>query len=204
MHPHASSLRAEANRRHILDVALVELLRSPDASMNQIALAAGLSRRTVYGHFTSRDALVAAIIGEAIEAVEQAHAAGREGVADPAEALARSLLAVWKVVDRYRLLLSLAQQSLTMEGIRDRLGAVHGAGTQLIQRALEEGSFSSPLPPEGLRYVLEGVLFSMMEATNNGQVRAEEAGYAVTVTLLCAAGMPHPRAAELVARILDE
>ncbi|GGV73298.1 hypothetical protein GCM10010277_87020 [Streptomyces longisporoflavus] len=203
MNPHASSLRAEANRRHILDVGLAELLRAPDASMNQIAVAAGVARRTVYGHFPSREALVAAIIGEAIEAVEQAHATGREGVADPAEALARSLLAVWEVVDRYRLLLSLAQQSLTMKGIRDRLGAVHEAGTGLIQRALEEGTFHSPLPAEGLRYVLEGVLFSVMEATNSGHVPPEEAGRATTVTLLCAAGMPYDRAAELVARILD-
>ncbi|MFJ6615931.1 TetR/AcrR family transcriptional regulator [Streptomyces sp. NPDC091289] len=204
MQPHASTLRAEANRRHILEVALTELLRTPEASMNQIALAAGLSRRTMYGHFPNREALVEAIIGEAIAAVEQAHSAGREGVTEPAEALARSLLAVWEVVDRYRLLLSLAQQSLTMKGIRDRLGAVHKAGTQLIQRALEDGSFSSPLPAEGLRYVLEGVLFSVMEATNNGQVRPEEAGRATTVTLLCAAGMPHARANALMARILDE
>ncbi|CAM5508263.1 TetR/AcrR family transcriptional regulator [Streptomyces pilosus] len=203
MTPHASSLRAEANRRHILDVALTELLRAPDASMHHIALAAGVARRTVYGHFPSRDALVAALIGEAVEAVEQAHAVGREGVADPAEALARSLLAVWEVVDRYRLLLSLARQSLTMEGIRDRLGAVHAAGTRLIQRALDDGAFTSPLPAEGLRYVLEGVLFSVMEATNAGHVRPEEAGRATTVTLLCAAGMPHDRAAELVAGILD-
>ncbi|MFF4601814.1 TetR/AcrR family transcriptional regulator [Streptomyces sp. NPDC001339] len=202
MNPHASSLRARANRRHILDVALTELLRTPDASMNQIARAAGVVRRTVYGHFPSRDALIAAIVDEAIEAVEQAHAVGREGVADPAEALARSLLAVSEVVDGYRLLLALAQQSVTMKGIRDRLGAVHEAGTQLIRRALEDGTFTSPLPPEGLRYVLEGVLFSVMEATNNGHVRPQEAGRATTVTFLTAAGMPHDRATELVDEIL--
>ncbi|MEV0119892.1 TetR/AcrR family transcriptional regulator [Streptomyces sp. NPDC050844] len=201
--PHASGLRALANRRRILDVAHAELLRAPDASMNQIARAAGVARRTVYGHFPSRDTLVAALIGEAIESVEQAHVVGREGVADPVEALARSLLAVWQVVDRYRLLLALAPQSLTMKGIRDRLGVVHEAGTRLIQRALDEGTFTSPLPAQGLRYVLEGVLFSVMEATNSGHVRPEEAGRATTVTFLCAAGMPHHRAVELLARILD-
>jgi len=43
--------RADVNRRRILDVALAELLRDPDASMDQIARAAGVVRRTVYGHF---------------------------------------------------------------------------------------------------------------------------------------------------------
>lgn len=203
MNGRASSPRAHANRRHILDVALTELLRSPEASMDQIARAAGVVRRTVYGHFPSRDALIAAIVDEAIEAVEQAETAGREGVADPAEALARSLLAVWEVVDRYRLLLALARQSLTMEGIRERLGAVHEAGTLLIQSALEDGTFASPLSAEGLRYILEGVLFAVMEAANDGHADPQEAGRATTITFLTAAGMPPVRANELVAGILD-
>ncbi|MFD5760510.1 TetR family transcriptional regulator, partial [Streptomyces sp. NPDC127044] len=50
-----SASRADANRRRILDVALAELLRDPDASMDQIARAAGVVRRTVYGHCRSRE-----------------------------------------------------------------------------------------------------------------------------------------------------
>ncbi|MFD6751317.1 TetR/AcrR family transcriptional regulator, partial [Streptomyces anthocyanicus] len=94
--------RADVNRRRILDVALAELLRDPDASMDQIAKAAGVVRRTVYGHFPSREALVGTLTDEAVAAVAAAHAAGREGVADPAESLARSTLAVWEIADRYR------------------------------------------------------------------------------------------------------
>lgn len=87
--------RADANRRRILDVALAELLRDPDASMDQIARAAGVVRRTVYGHFPSREALISTLVDEAVEALSAAHAAGREDVRDPAEAVARSVLAVW-------------------------------------------------------------------------------------------------------------
>jgi AcrR family transcriptional regulator len=46
--------RAAANRRHILAVATRELARDPDASMDDVARAAGVVRRTVYGHFPSR------------------------------------------------------------------------------------------------------------------------------------------------------
>ena len=68
-----SSSRADANRRRILDVALAELLRDPDASMDQIARAAGVVRRTVYGHFPNRDALIGTLVDGAVEAVAAAH-----------------------------------------------------------------------------------------------------------------------------------
>ncbi|MEU7578303.1 TetR/AcrR family transcriptional regulator [Streptomyces sp. NPDC041068] len=199
--PAAASVRADANRRRILDVAVTELLRDPDASMDQIARAAGVVRRTVYGHFPSRDALVGAIVDRAIEAVESAHAEGRAGAENPAEAVAGSLLAVWEVADRYRLLLSLAQRSVTMEGIRERLGAVHASGMEVFQRGLDDGTFASPLPPKALSYVLEGVLFAVMEAVNDGVLEAEEAGRSTAITFLTAAGLPASKATELVAGV---
>lgn len=198
-----SSVRADANRRRILDVALIELLRDPDASMDQIARAAGVVRRTVYGHFPSRDALVGAILDDAVEAVETAHVAGRAGVADPAEALARSMLAVWQVTDRYRLLLSLARRSVTMEGIRDRLAPVRTSGTELIQQGLESGQFTSPLPANALAYVVEQVLFGLMEAVNDGALETEQADRSAVISILIAAGLPAPDATALMAKILD-
>jgi AcrR family transcriptional regulator len=72
--------RADLNRRRILDVALVELLRDPDASMDQIARAAGVVRRTVYGHFPSREALISALLDGAVEMVAAANMAGLIGV----------------------------------------------------------------------------------------------------------------------------
>lgn len=199
----ASSVRADANRRRILDVAVAELLRDPDASMDQIARAAGVVRRTVYGHFPSRDALVEAIVERAIAAVETAHAAGRAGVDDPAEAVASSLLAVWEVADRYRLLLSLGERSVTMGAIRERLGRVHEEGLETFQRGLDDGTFVSPLPTRALGYVLEGILFAVMEAVNDGVVPAEKAGRSTAITFLTAAGLPASQATELVTRVAD-
>lgn len=193
--------RADVNRRRILDVALAELLRDPDASMDQIARAAGVVRRTVYGHFPSREALVGTLTDEAVAAVAAAHAAGREGVADPAESLARSTLAVWEIADRYRLLVALAQRSVTMQGIRERLTPVREACAEILRRGLEQGVFDSPLPPNALAYVHEQTLFALMEAVNDGLLAAEEAGGSATVTMLTAAGVPASRATELVAKL---
>ncbi|MEU1314247.1 TetR/AcrR family transcriptional regulator [Streptomyces tibetensis] len=193
--------RADANRRHILDVALPELLRDPDASMDQIARAAGVVRRTVYGHFPSREALISTLVDEAVEALSAAHAAGREDVREPAEAVARSVLAVWEIADRYRLLVALAQRTVTMQGIRERLAPVRDASIGLLQQGLDENVFSSPLPAPALAYVHEQMLFAVMEAVNDGLLAAREAGRCAAVTVLTAAGVPASEATELVAKL---
>ncbi|GAA3037355.1 TetR/AcrR family transcriptional regulator [Streptomyces glomeratus] len=193
--------RADANRRRILEVALTELLRDPDASMDQIARAAGVVRRTVYGHFPSREALIGTLVDGAVEAVAAAHAAGREGLADPVEAVARSTLAVWEVADRYRILVALAQRSVTVQGIRERLAPVRAACAAVLADGLEQGVFLSPLPPKALAYVHEQMLFALMEAVNDGLLPAREAGPSAAVTLLTAVGVPAPRATELVAKL---
>ncbi|MEU0999716.1 MULTISPECIES: TetR/AcrR family transcriptional regulator [Streptomyces] len=193
--------RADANRRRILDVALPELLRDPDASMDQIARAAGVVRRTVYGHFPSREALISTLVDEAVEALSAAHAAGREDVREPAEAVARSVLAVWEIADRYRLLVALAQRTVTMQGIRERLAPVRDASIGLLQQGLDENVFSSPLPAPALAYVHEQMLFAVMEAVNDGLLAAREAGRCAAVTVLTAAGVPASEATELVAKL---
>jgi AcrR family transcriptional regulator len=195
--------RADANRRRILDVALAELLRDPDASMDQIARAAGVVRRTVYGHFPSREALVSTLVDGAVEAVAAADEAGRKDVEDPAQALAASILAVWEVADRYRILVALAQRSVTMQGIRERLAPVRESSEDLLRRGLEAGVFVSPLPVPALAYVHEQLVFAVMEAVNDGLLAPEEAGRSAAVTVLTAAGVPASRATELVAKLSD-
>ncbi|MEU3828149.1 TetR/AcrR family transcriptional regulator [Streptomyces sp. SID161] len=196
-----NSSRADANRRRILDVALAELLRDPDASMDQIARAAGVVRRTVYGHFPSREALISTLVDGAVEALADADSRARAGVSDPAQAVARSVLALWPVADRYRLLIALAQRTVTVQGIRERLAPLRENKVSLLQRGLDEGAFSSPLPAPALAYVHEQMLFAVMEAVNDGLVPAEEAGRSATVAVLTAAGVPAARAAELVSGV---
>ncbi|AWT45571.1 MULTISPECIES: TetR/AcrR family transcriptional regulator [Streptomyces] len=195
--------RADANRRRILDVALAELLRDPDASMDQIARAAGVVRRTVYGHFPSREALISTLVDEAVQALAAAHAAGREGVEDPAESVARSVLTVWEIADRYRLLVALAQRTVTMQGIRERLAPVRENSVRVLQRGLDEGVFTSPLPAPALAYVHEQVLFGLMEAVNDGLLDTREAGRSAAVTVLTAAGVPASKATALVAELSE-
>ncbi|MEV0826979.1 TetR/AcrR family transcriptional regulator [Nonomuraea rubra] len=199
--PSRDTSRAAANRRRILDVAFAELLRDPDASMDQIARAAGVVRRTVYGHFPTREALVSAILDDAVEMVAAARASGMEGATDPAESLARATLAAWQVADRYRLLLALAQRSVTVQGIRERLAPVREASLEMLQRGLDQGLFTSSLSAPALMFLHEQMLMALMDAVNNGLLASDTAGPAAAVAVLTVSGVPAPQATALVSKL---
>ncbi len=55
------------NRRRLLDAAATEFARNgiEDANINEISLAAGFAKGTVYNHFDSKEALFLAVVEEA-------------------------------------------------------------------------------------------------------------------------------------------
>src|SRR6266545_4929009 len=66
--PGATKRRADAERSiaAILDAGLVCFSRNADASVAEVARAAGVGRVTVYGHFPSREELVDAVLAHAL------------------------------------------------------------------------------------------------------------------------------------------
>ncbi|MEU1405638.1 TetR/AcrR family transcriptional regulator [Streptomyces sp. NPDC005728] len=100
--------RTRPTRARILEAARQELGRDPDSSLGDIAEAAGVVRRTVYGHFNGRAALVEGLVEDAAQALRQALAVRGAPESDVVTELVRFVLAVWPVGDRYRMLLRLA------------------------------------------------------------------------------------------------
>jgi AcrR family transcriptional regulator len=179
--------RAEANRRHILAVAARELIRNPEVSMDDIARAAGVVRRTVYGHFPSREALIEGLTDEAAREVIDALRRGTENAASPIEALVRSALAMWEIGDRYRLLISLAQRSLTGAGIRERLRPAREQVAGLLEEGRRRGQFAGHLPAPVLAHGLESLILGLLEAVNDGTWQsAAPARYAARACLIAA------------------
>ena len=81
--------RSDARRSidAIIGAARTVLGERPDASMEEIAAAAGVTRQTVYVHFPSRDALIAALLHAAGAETLAAIDAARLDTAPPADAL---------------------------------------------------------------------------------------------------------------------
>ncbi|GIE35446.1 hypothetical protein Ait01nite_084910 [Actinoplanes italicus] len=87
----------------MLEAAVRVLGRHPEATVEEVAAAAGVTRQTVYAHYPSRPLLVAAVIdritAEAVAALDAA-VAGSDTVTD---ALLSWLDVTWQLSDRYPL-----------------------------------------------------------------------------------------------------
>jgi len=174
---------ARSNRARILHVAQGVLADNPDATINDVAAAAGVVRRTVYAHFASREAL---IDGIALEAAERISAALTRIPAVDESAVTvfvRQTLALARVGDQYRLLLSVARSDLGHNSIHDLLTPMRDAAAAVIRRGQREGVFSSYLAAEVLILNIEAIALSILDATNAGLI-GDPAGAATTSSLV--------------------
>lgn len=187
---------ARSNRARILATARQELGQNPDITLEELARASGVVRRTLFGHFPGRAALLEALAEEAAEALQAAVAAG-EKVTEPAErALARFSLSIWPVGDRYRMLLVLAQRDLGMERVAEILEPARVKVTAIVERGQRDGVFPSYLPPAVLSAGLEAMTVALLEAVNTGAL--EDDGTRTAVATLIAAGVPERQARVVV------
>ncbi|MER6222698.1 TetR family transcriptional regulator [Streptomyces sp900105755] len=187
---------AQSNRARILATARQELGRNPDITLEELARASGVVRRTLFGHFPGRVALLDALAEEAAEALQAAVAVGA-GVAEPADrALAHFTLALWPVGDRYRMLLALARRDLGMDRVAGILEPARVRATAIVEQGQRDGIFHSLLPAPVLSAGLEAMTVALLEEVNAGAL--EDDGTRVAVTTLIAAGVPEKRAQSVV------
>ncbi|MFJ1809504.1 MULTISPECIES: TetR/AcrR family transcriptional regulator [unclassified Streptomyces] len=187
---------SRSNRARILATARQELGRNPDVTLEEIARASGVVRRTLFGHFPGRAALLEALAEEASEALRGAlEIAVRPE--EPAErALAYFVYSIWPVGDRYRLLLALAQRDLGIERVAGILAPARDEVTAILARGQQDGAFHTHLPPAVLSAGLEGMHIALLEEVNTGAL--EDDGTRTAVATLVAAGVPEGRARTVV------
>jgi AcrR family transcriptional regulator len=180
-------------RDRILDVALDVLGENPDAGMGDIASAADVVRRTVYGYFPSRLDLVRTLteraVAEMTAVLAEASAAGAAADATWAGFVAR----VWPVAHRYRVLLALRRGEYG-EAIHGLLGPVDELLAGLVKRGQDSGVFARHLPAATLSQVAYGVVFAIADS---GRSDAALGARAATITSLLLLGVPEARAIAL-------
>jgi AcrR family transcriptional regulator len=168
--------RSDAQRSidAILNAARVVLGERPDASMEDIAATAGVTRQTVYAHFPSRDALVAALVEAA--AAEYAGLLDDAGLdtAPPAEALARFLGAGWRFLGRYPLLLNATAARIPRPDA-DPHDVVPPLLERLIRRGQEAGDFDPELPSAWLAAAAIGLQHTAAAQVAAGTLSTHEA-----------------------------
>jgi AcrR family transcriptional regulator len=168
--------RADARRSidAIVSAARTVLGERPDASMEDIAAAAGVTRQTVYAHFPSRDALIAALLhalgAETVAAID----AARLDTVPPADALRQFLDIGWELIRRNPHLLGPAL-TRNPPGSNDP----HHAGTarleQIIRRGQRAGDFDRTLPAAWLAIAIVGLVRAAAEQVAAGRLTTSKA-----------------------------
>lgn len=177
-------------RERILDVAVEVLGANPEAGMGEVAQAAGVVRRTVYGHFPTRADLVLALTRRAADEVSAVLADSAAGGRAPDEVWATFVGRLWPLAHRYRVLVALRRGELGAD-IHALLGPVDTALADLVARGQETGAFGRHLPAD----VLSGVAWSTVFSLADHDPSADALGVgAVTTASLLLLGVPADRA----------
>lgn len=181
-------------RNRILDVALEVLGQTPEAGMGDIASAAGVVRRTVYGHFPTRTDLVRTLTGRAVDemtaVLTEVNASDRAADAVWVDFIAR----LWPLARRYRVLLALRRGEYGAE-IHALLEPVDEILADLVQRGQDNQVFGRHLPADILSQVAFAAVFSIADTALSNETLGARAA---TITSLLLLGVPEPRAKTLV------
>jgi AcrR family transcriptional regulator len=181
---------AERNIAAILDAALACFAEDPQATMTDIARAAGVGRVTLYAHFPSREQLVAAVLDRAVAEAEAAFAAVPSDETPAGQAMTALIRSSWQVLDRHRALFQAAHASLDHRQLRQHHDPAMAHFDHLIARGQDEGAFRTDLPRTWLVTVVFSLLHAAAEDVTARRMRQTDAADILEATLLAALAPP--------------
>ncbi|WP_052049194.1 MULTISPECIES: TetR/AcrR family transcriptional regulator [Nocardiaceae] len=194
----------QTNRDKIIGAAISAYESDPDATIGDIADAAGVVRRTVYGHFPSRRDLIIGIADQASDDLIRRLSGVADIVDDPILALATLELATWPVGNRYRTLLGVGRRELGEGRIRELLDPARRTTVTVVEQGQLSGRFSTELTPATFVVVAEAATLALLDRMNVGDDQID--GYTAATVTLTLAGVDastRQKSIELAQRRLD-
>ncbi|MCJ0903289.1 TetR/AcrR family transcriptional regulator [Rhodococcus sp. ARC_M6] len=188
--------QARINRNRIIEAAISAFAADPDASMDDVAKAAGVVRRTVYAHFESREALINGIVDEASADLVTALQGAGEPPERPDVATAVLALLAWPVGDRFRVLLNFARRELGEQRIFELMEPARALSVEVMERGQRDGTFSTYLPAETLVAMTEAITITLFDQANSGVIT--DSGESFAIACLVLAGISPDRSVEVV------
>ncbi|WP_105566804.1 TetR/AcrR family transcriptional regulator [Microbacterium halophytorum] len=155
---------AVENRAGILDAARAALSTDPHASVDAIARSAGLSRRTLYGHFADRDALIRELIANGAQRFNAVAAS----VDDPDAriALARLASRLWQEAAHVQVTAALALDEAHVADTVAALAPLRRAVFDLVRRGQGDGAFRTDLEAATVARLIEEVARTVVSRTD--------------------------------------
>ncbi|MEU7830950.1 TetR/AcrR family transcriptional regulator [Nonomuraea sp. NPDC049129] len=183
----ARNRRADARRSRaaILDAAVQILGAQPDAEMETVAASAGVTRQTVYAHFSSREQLLLAVVDRITEEVVAAIDATEPQAGPATDALLRLLDASDQTARRYPALLQkISTLPVSPQADHDRHSSVADRIGQVIERGQQAGEFDDRLPLGWLVAATVKLAHSASEERQADRMTSQEAEHALRISVL--------------------
>ncbi|MEU3253156.1 TetR/AcrR family transcriptional regulator [Streptomyces sp. NPDC006997] len=187
--------RADARRSRaaILDAATQVLNVEPDAGLETIAGAAGVTRPTIYAHFPSREQLLLAVVERITDEAVAAMDAIDLDTDTATGTLLRMIGASAQVTERYPVLLKMiSAQPVSAEVDRDRHLPVTERIGRVIERGQQAGEFDDRLPVDWLVASITALGHTASTEQDAGRLPAAVAQDVLRVSLLRLLGAAEP------------
>ncbi len=188
--------RADAQRSiaSIIDAATQCFGSHPDASMSEIANAAGVGRVTLYAHFPSREAVLGAAIDHAVADLMVTLDTARIEEGTAPEALGRLVRAGWLALDWFWGL-HVAAHGQSPSWVHEHGAPFLERVARLIERGRAEGLFRDDLPTDWLVEAFFALIHTAGQEVNQGRLAPHAAADVLEATLLGILAAPAERAA---------
>ncbi|CAN5145879.1 hypothetical protein BH09ACT6_BH09ACT6_23940 [soil metagenome] len=195
-HSRAPRRDAAENRAALLDSARQLLNHDPDASLEAIAAGAGLSRRSIYGHFATRDDLIAELQARGGQRVTTALA----GVAHDDSRVAIALIGarLWSEVESVRVMAQLAVRGPQRKRFAETLEPVRGNLLAIVKRGIAAGELRDDIAPDTLARLIEGAALSVLDEAARSDLSKGEGHRLVMLTGLAVAGLSAREATAII------
>lgn len=196
---------AAENREALILAAATLLNRDPSASLEAIAAEAGLSRRAIYGHFATRDALLRelAVHGAARINAAMLGESSRSDAQDPALQLAQTGARIWREVDHIRVLALLTVRGPQVQLVGDALKPLRDHVHGIVARGVATGAFRSDIPVPTLSRLVESAAISVLDEAVRHDLPSAEGRRLAVLSVLSIAGFSAADA-DAILRSLDD
>jgi AcrR family transcriptional regulator len=190
---------ATANREALMAAAVRLLNTDPTVPLESIAAEAGLSRRSVYGHFATRDDLVrevtlrgAARIGAAVVV--------QPSSSDPVVQLAALGARLWSEVEHVRVMAQLTVRGPLMHAVGEALAPLRAYVRETVRRGVVEGRMRPDIDVDTLAHLVEGAALSVLDEATARDLGRAEGHRLVMLAVLAVIGLGWREADDLIER----
>jgi AcrR family transcriptional regulator len=178
------------DRQAMLEQATVLLALRPDAGMDELAAAAGVSRATFFRRFPSRLALITELLHSCIDDYIAAVDAAEPERGPAAEALERVLRQIARARPSQALLARQPVPEVVEAELSERYAATDERIVAVVRRGQDEGAFRVDLPANWVLVVIDWLPVAIADGLKRGLLAPADTERHLVETVLGALRRP--------------